>query len=99
MPTPYTGDLGSLATQLQHQLSRIDFPLSQALRATVYECVCEYVDAAKTLGWPPERVIAEVKQVAAETGFRSVASTAPRRRGADLLLDDMVAWCIERYYA
>jgi hypothetical protein len=99
MPSLYDADASPLATKLEGQLSRLEFPLSPATRAAVRECVCEYVDSAKAQGWPPERIIVEIKHIAAHVGFRSVLATAPRRRSSDLLLGDMVGWCIRRYYA
>ena len=79
----------------------MEFPLSPGTRAEVYARVCEYVDAAKALGWPPERVIVDVKRVARDAGLRMTGNafrSGFRPTGVDLLLGDMVGWCIHRYY-
>jgi hypothetical protein len=102
MPSPYTGDASSLETKLERHLSRMQFPLSPGTRAEVYACLCEYVDAAKALGWTPERVLIDVKRIAREAGLRMTRNalrSGYRPTGVDLLLGDMVRWCIERYYA
>jgi hypothetical protein len=102
MPSPYTGDASSLETKLERHLSRMQFPLSSGTRADLYACVCEYVDAAKALGWPPERVLIDVKRIARDAGLRMTRNALRcgyRPTGVDLLLGDMVGWCIKRYYA
>ena len=63
--------------------------------------VVAFVDAVKAQGWPIERVIVAVKEVAAEAGVRSSTdvlrlSGAPANR--DALLLDIVRWTVERYF-
>lgn len=61
-----------------------------------------FVDAAKAEGWPVERVIVALKQVAAEAGVRSstdVLRVNSRLLTRDTLVLDMVRWCVERYFA
>lgn len=101
MPSRYPDGVSSLATVLETQLRGVECPLSPARRAAVRECVCEYVDVTKALGWPPERVIAAVKQIAVEAGLApsySVTSTAVHLSGTDRLVADIVDWSIARYY-
>ena len=95
-------EAASLEMELEGHLRRIDVPLSPERRSAVYRCVCEYVDAAKALGWAPEGIIVSVKGIARSAGLRptqNVVRGASRSTGTDLLLGDMVAWCMRRYYA
>ncbi len=65
------------------------------------ERVCAVVDELKGAGWPPERVIVAVKQVANDAGLhssRSVLSASAPLTERDVALVHMVRWCIERYY-
>lgn len=102
MPSLSAADTASLEMELEAQLSRIDVPLSPERRADVYRCVCEYVDAAKALGWAPEGIIVSVKAIARSAGLRptqNMVCRASRPTSADRLLADLVEWCIHRYYA
>ena len=87
------------ANALQHQLERLRFPLGDDQRADVRRCVSDYVDWAKTQHWPPERMLIDIKRVAAEARVTvsSLPSPESRESRAHLLMD-MVAWSIERYY-
>ena len=63
--------------------------------------VCAMVDELKSGGWPPERVIVAVKQVADDAGLhpsRGVLSTLSPLTDRDAMLVNMVRWCIEQYY-
>jgi len=76
---------------------RTDEALTQALQ----ESVCAVVDELKDAGWPPERVIVAVKQVADDAGLhssRNVLSASAPLTERDVALVHMVRWCIERYY-
>ncbi|HEY2853657.1 MAG TPA: hypothetical protein VGJ18_12470 [Gemmatimonadaceae bacterium] len=63
--------------------------------------VCSVVDELKAAGWPPERAIIAMKEIAQEAGLtqsqrvlvRNV-DLAPR----DALLAKVVRWTIECYY-
>jgi hypothetical protein len=69
-----------------------------ALRAKVEA----FVDAAKAEGWPIERVIVALKEVAAEAGVRSstdVLRVNSRLMTRDTLLLDAVRWCVEHYFS
>jgi len=96
------GEAARFAAALHIQLSGLKVPLSPATRTTVYAGVCEYVDAVKAMGWPPERVIVAVKRIAADAGVQSstrMMLTGGALTDRDQLLVDLVGWCIERYYA
>jgi len=59
------------------------------------------VDDLRTLGWPPERVIIAIKQVAEDAGLRTsrnVLRVSGRLAEADQIVQDLVRWCIEHYY-
>jgi hypothetical protein len=96
------GDVSSLATQLGTSLGEIRFPLSPADYAGLRERVLAYVDATKRLGWPPERIIVEVKQIVADAGLGSSWRRTPTGRpltAVDSLRADVVNWCIHHFYA
>jgi hypothetical protein len=67
--------------------------------------VCALVDEMKSTGATPERVIVAMKGVAMDAridGHVRLHDPDPRRepyRPSSGLLDSMVKWCIERYYA
>jgi hypothetical protein len=67
----------------------------------LHKQVCSVVDDLRELGWPPERVIIAMKELANEAGLRPSThlmtvndSLGPK----DAVLAKVVRWCIERYY-
>ena|SRR5690348_13508717 len=64
--------------------------------------ICAVVDDLKAAGWPPERAIVAVKEIAFEAGLtptRNVLSLSNRDlRDQDALMVKVVRWCIECYY-
>jgi hypothetical protein len=66
------------------------------------EQVCAVVDDLKAAGWPPERAIVALKEIAMEAGLmqtRNVLSLKNRELDArDALLVKVVRLCIECYY-
>ncbi len=68
----------------------------------MHDPVCDIVEDLKAAGWPPERTIVAIKQVAAEAGLlesRSVLSLSVHDLDArDSLMVKLVRWCIECYY-
>src|SRR5438270_13233416 len=70
---------------------------TKELRYHVYAVV----DELKAAGWPPERVIVAVKQVAEDAGLRSTRSIfsaespLTERDSADV---HIVRWCIAQYF-
>jgi hypothetical protein len=81
-------------------LAELTHPLTPSTRDGVKDAVCEYVARRHARGWPPERVIVALKQVAREAGlYPSHRVTADEHLSApDKLLVEMVGWCIEAYY-
>jgi hypothetical protein len=64
--------------------------------------VCAVVDDLKAAGWPPERAIVAVKEIANEAGLmqtRNVLSLKNLNLDArDALMVRVVKWCIDCYY-
>jgi len=87
--------------RLRDALAVLAFPLGAQNRRDVERRVWDYVDFLKALGWPSERVIFAVNQVANEAGLRAsstvVLADAQVPSGDELLIQ-MTWWCIERYY-
>jgi hypothetical protein len=76
-------------------------PLDTEHHRLLKERVCAVVDDLKVAGWPPERVIVAVKQVATDAGLspsRGVLNGATALNERDGFIVEMVRWCIERYY-
>jgi hypothetical protein len=63
--------------------------------------VCAVVDELKAAGWPPERSIIAMKEIAQEAGLTQSQSVLLRGRDLnprDALLAKVVRWTIECYY-
>lgn len=59
------------------------------------------VDDLRLLGWPPERVLIAIKQIAEDAGLRpsrNVLLIAGESRPNDTALQLVVRCCIEQYY-
>ena len=73
-------------------------PAEKALR----DEVCSVVEDLKAAGWPPERVIVAMKELARDAGLRpspSVLSLRERELAArDALMVKIVRWVIECYF-
>jgi len=65
------------------------------------ELVCSVVDELKAAGWPPERSIIAIKEIAQEVGLTQSQGVLVRDRDLtprDALLATLVRWTIECYY-
>jgi hypothetical protein len=76
--------------------------MSEVLRHDgLREQVCAVVDDLKALGWPPERVLIGVKEIAADAGIRPSPmfsrASHPLANG-DMVLARIIRWTIDRYY-
>ena len=60
------------------------------------ERVYAAVDELKSMGWPIERIIVRMKEVAAESGLATRFDRVPREND---IVSDAVKWSIERYFA
>jgi hypothetical protein len=91
----------SVTASLRRALSDLPSTPNAEITDRLRGCVQAFVDVTKAEGWPIERVIVGLKQVAAEAGLRS-STDILRVRGSlelrDALLLDLVRWCVERYY-
>jgi hypothetical protein len=70
-------------------------------RALLQQRVFAAVDELKSLGWPIERVVIRLKEVAMEVGLRSSRTAIPIGTSAgerEEIVAEVVTWCIERYY-
>jgi hypothetical protein len=70
---------------------------SAMLRQRVFAAV----DELKSTGWPVERIIVRLKEVAIDAGLRASGTAHRSSRAAGdggAIVDDVVRWCIERYY-
>ena len=65
------------------------------------EEVCGVVDELKAAGWPPERAVIAIKEIAHEAGLTQSQGVLVRDRDLaprDALLAKVVRWTIECYY-
>jgi len=90
---------------LRESLTRISMTLGASLlKANDKDLrgkVCGLVDELKAAGWPPERAIIAVKEIAQEAGLTQSQGVLVRDRDLnprDALLADVVRWAIECYY-
>lgn len=74
--------------------------LDAAVRQELRTRVGAFVDQAHAAHWPPERVLVELKQLARAAGYdsHSIQPDGDRQR-RDEVMEDVVRWCIEYYYA
>ena len=90
-----------VTASLRQALSGLPGTLNAEAKARLRERVDAYVDETRALGWPIERVIVALKQIAAEAGLRSSTDVLRVKGGLearDALLLDVVRWCVERYF-
>jgi hypothetical protein len=60
--------------------------------------VSAYVDDAKAVGWPVERVIIFIKRIAEVEQSAKWSSDPMKRSEAQHLLARAVTWCVQHYY-
>jgi hypothetical protein len=63
--------------------------------------VCEVVEEVKALGWPPERAIIAIKEIADEAGLTQSHRVLLKNRELDTrdaLVAKVVRWTIECFY-
>ena len=94
--------LESFAITLTAHMTGLNAPLSAQARGVLHGHVCDFVEAMRARGWPPERVILAVKRIGAEAGMtpsRNIAFVEARNLNpTDKLLIDIVGWCIAEYF-
>jgi hypothetical protein len=92
----------NLGAALQQCLLLLSMPIGDSATREIQHHVWAYVDDRKSAGWPPERVIVAVKQIAREAGLRPstlVVEANATITTTDELLVEMIGWCIHRYYS
>ena len=84
--------LAALALRVSSGDATIDPALRDKLRVAV--------DDLRLLGWPPERVIITVKQMAEDAGLRPSRNVlmAGEPSPNDAAIQQVVRFCIEQYY-
>ncbi len=87
--------------ELRERLANLNALRGEPARSALHVAIVGYVDRARALGWPPERVIVTVKQIAYDSGVhpadRVMGATANLTTSDELLIT-MIRWCIDRYY-
>lgn len=76
--------------------------LPQADAALLQNRICAAVDELKAMGWPVERILVRLKEVAAEVGFqpsRSRVLSAVEAERRKVIWAAAITQCIEYYYA
>jgi hypothetical protein len=91
----------ALRDNLARATTTLTTPLYNATDKALRDEVCSVVDELKAAGWPPERAIIAMKEIAQEAGLTQSQRVlvrdldlAPR----DALLAKVVRWTIECYY-
>ena len=90
---------------LRDTLARAATTLNTSLYVTtdaaLRDEVCAVTDDLKAAGWPPERSLIAIKEIAQEAGLRPSQSVLVRDRDLsprDALLAKVIRWTIECYY-
>jgi hypothetical protein len=90
---------------LRETLARASSTISTAEYTTTDKAlrdeVCDVVEELKRLGWPPERAIIAIKEIAEEAGLTQSRQVLLKNRdldARDALLAKIVRWTIECYY-
>lgn len=90
---------------LRDSLARANMTLTTSLYSVsdkaLHDEVCTVVDELKAAGWPPERAIIAMKEIAFEAGLTQSQGVLVRDRDLtprDALLAKVVRWTIECYY-
>lgn len=76
-------------------------PLSETDASLLRERVCEAVRELKATGWPVERIIVRLKEVASDVGFRPPRKrqlTAIELDQREAIWESILTQCIEEYY-
>ena len=90
---------------LRDSLSRASTTLTTSAYTTtdskLRDEVCDVVEEVKKLGWPPERAIIAIKEIAEEAGLTQSQRVLLKNLeldARDALLAKIVRWTIECYY-
>lgn len=90
---------------LRESLSRASTTLATsaypAMDKALHDQVCDVVDEVKALGWPPERAIIAIKEIAEEAGLTHSQRVLMKNHeldARDALIAKIMRWTIECYY-
>jgi hypothetical protein len=75
--------------------------LTRSDAALIHERISVAVDELKSVGWPVERILVRLKEVAKEVGFhppRYDELTATELEHREIVWGEIIKECIERYY-
>jgi len=89
------------AAALRELLTFLAVPLDANTERDVQPLVWDFVDDRKAAGWPPERIILAIKQIAREAGLKTSTTVVKRDTtltATDSFLVELVGWCIHRYF-
>lgn len=85
---------------LNDALAMVKSAPSAVAERQLVDAACALVAVLQESGWPIERVLAHVKQIAAHAGFAKFAMGAgdELRNHEEIVVDRLVHECIEHYY-
>ena len=92
----YDTDTGRAVRESFKELAQHSRSFSESEEQRLRLRICAAVDELKSLGWPIERVIVRVKELAAEVGVR-LGHTQQKLEDHPAVAK-AVLWCVERYY-
>lgn len=97
-PDPETPRLQTVVAQLRTELITARFPQEPAEEDRIHALVERYVDLMKAGSQPSEQVVIALKRILRDAGIwpdgqPGLVSSEPGR-----LWDNVVGWCIQRYY-
>jgi hypothetical protein len=67
---------------------------SAFVRDALKERICAAVDELKAKGWPVERIIVRINEVAAEVGMPKDLGAG----GRETVVSEVIRWCIHHYF-
>lgn len=91
----------ALRDSLAHAVTSSSIAAQCTTEKALYDEVCAVVGDLKQAGWPPERAIIAIKELAREAGLTQSQGVLVRDRDLnprDALLAKLVRWTIECYY-
>jgi hypothetical protein len=90
-----------LRDSLAHAVVTVGTPSHTLSDKQLRDEVCAVVDELKAAGWPPERAVVAIKEIASEAGLTQSQNVLTLYRDLgphDALLAKVVRWTIECYY-
>jgi hypothetical protein len=91
----------ALRASLARATTTLTKSLDAATEKSLRDEVCDVVEELKRLGWPPERAIIAIKEIAEEAGLTQSQRVLLKNLELDVrdaLVAKVVRWTIECYY-